>query len=148
MLATAVLMNREIPAGEAVMSNLGPTLAWHARRPVIHLALAPADLDACRRKLDFHHVILVYRKPERAGPAWGEIVARPKEAQLDPELNIMRTRVWSSEDGFRIVWLELGGLKPRLARRLNEAPRSELGGASSVGGLFLWNQGHFLAIAE
>jgi len=27
----------------------------------------------------------------------------------------MRTRVWSSEDGFRIVWLELGGLKPRLA---------------------------------
>ena len=127
MLATAVLMNREIPAGEAVMSNLGPTLAWHARRPVIHLALAPADLDACRRKLDFHHVILVYRKPERAGPGWSEIVARPKEAQLDPELNIMRTRVWNSEDGFRIVWLELGGLKPRLAGAPGTVPPSAAG---------------------
>ena len=118
LLATGVLMNREIPPGEAVMSNLGPLLAWHARRPVIHLALTPADLDACRRRLDFRNVILVYREPERAGPDWSEIVARPLEAEHNPEWNIRRTRVWKTEDGFDIVWLELGALKPPLAHRI------------------------------
>ena len=128
MLATAVLKNREIPAGEAVMSNLGPTLAWHARRPVIHLALAPGDVEGCRRRLDFHHLILVYRSPERAGPGWSEIVARPEQARHDPELNIVRARTWASEDGFRIVWLELGGLKPRLARAGEDPPRPPVSG--------------------
>jgi len=33
-------------------------------------------------------------------------------------LNIRRARVWKSEDGFEIVWLELGPLKPPLAHRL------------------------------
>ena len=115
LLATGALMNREIPAGEAVMSNLGPILAWHTRRPVVHLALAPADLDACRRKLDLRHLILVYRDPDRAGPEWRDIVARPQEAMHDPALNIRRARTWRSEDGFTIVWLELGPARPRLA---------------------------------
>jgi hypothetical protein len=115
LLATGVLMAREIPPGEAVMSNLGPLLAWHARRPVIHLALSPADLEGCRRRLDFRNVILVYREPERAGPEWSEIVAQPHAAEHNPDWNIRRTRVWKSEDGFDIVWLELGALKPRLA---------------------------------
>jgi hypothetical protein len=115
LLATGALMNREIPAGEPVMSNLGPILAWHTRRPVIHLALSPADLDACRRKLDVRHLILVYRDPDRAGPEWRDIVARPREAMHDPALNIRRARTWRSEDGFTIVWLELGPPRPRLA---------------------------------
>ena len=122
-LAIGVLMAREIPAGEAVMSNLGPLLAWHARRPVIHLALSPADLEACRRRLDFRNVILVYREPERAGPEWSQIVVRPKESEHNPEWNIRRTRTWRTEDGFDIVWLELGPLKPRLARVISPAAR-------------------------
>ena len=104
------------------MSNLGPLLAWHARRPVIHLALSPTDLEACRRRLDFRHVILVYREPERAGPEWSEIVAHPREAEHHPDWNIRHTRVWKTEDGFDIVWLELGALKPPLARKPGAPP--------------------------
>jgi len=44
-------LNSEMAPDEALMSNLGPTLAWHARRPVLHLALGPEDLDACRSRL-------------------------------------------------------------------------------------------------
>jgi hypothetical protein len=115
LLKLAVLMNREIPPGEAVMSNLGPTLAWHARRPVIHLALEPEDLDACRRRLDVSHVLLVFRKPEYAWGGWRDIVARPLEARQRPELNIRRVREFISGDGFRVVWLDLGPLPARLA---------------------------------
>ena len=43
------------------MSSLGPLLAWYAERPVVHLALSPADLDACRRNLDVRGVLLVFR---------------------------------------------------------------------------------------
>jgi hypothetical protein len=125
LLQIAVIMNREIPAGEVVMSNLGPTLAWHARRPVIHLALAPEDLDACRRRLDFRHVLLVFRDPARAWSGWSDIVARPLEAQRRPELNIARARRFESGDGFIIVWLELGPLAPRLA---GAVPGAEAGG--------------------
>ncbi len=116
LLATGVLMSKEIRPGEAVMSNLGPLLAWHARRPVIHLALAPEDLEACRRRLDFRNVILVYREPERAGPEWSAVVARPHEAEHHPDWNIRRTRTWQTADGFTIVWLELGDLRAPLAR--------------------------------
>jgi hypothetical protein len=126
LLATGVMMSRELPPGEAVMSNLGPLLAWHARRPVIHLALTPADLEPCRRKLDFRHVILVYREPERAGPEWGEIVARPQQAAHNPDWNIRRARVWKTEDGFEIVWLELGALKPPLAHGARPARNARL----------------------
>ena len=115
MLQIAVLMNREIPAGEAVMSNLGPTLAWHARRPVVHLALAPEDLDACRRRLDVRHVLLVFRDPEHAWGEWSAVVARPLEAKDRPELNIRRARRYTSADGFSLVWLEMGPLGPGFA---------------------------------
>jgi len=115
MLQIAVLMNREIAPGEPVMSNLGPTLAWHARRPVVHLALAPEDLEACRRRLDFRHVLLVFRDPAHAWGAWSEIVARPLEARARPELNIARVRRYQSADGFIFVWLELKPLGPGLA---------------------------------
>jgi hypothetical protein len=115
MLQIAVLMNREIAAGEAVMSNLGPALAWHARRPVVHLALAPDDLEACRRRLDFRHVLLVFRDPEHAWGEWSAVVARPLEAKNRPELNIQRVRRFNSADGFNLVWLEMGPLGPGLA---------------------------------
>lgn len=115
LLKLAVLMNREIPPGEAVMSNLGPTLAWHARRPVIHLALEPEDLEACRRRLDVRHVLLVFRRPEYAWGGWRDVVARPLEARQRPELNITRVREFVSSDGFRVVWLDLGPLPARLA---------------------------------
>ncbi len=115
LLQTAVLMNREIPAGEAVMSNLGPVLAWHARRPVLHLANSPADLDACRRRLEFRHVLLVFRDAAAAWPEWREVVARPTEARDRPEWNVQRVRVWRTADGFGIIWLELGPPPARLA---------------------------------
>ncbi len=113
LLQVTVLMNREIPAGEVVMSNLGPMLAWHARRPVLHLALSPADLEGCRRRLEFRHVLLVFRDPASAWPEWREAVAAPAEAPDRPEWNVRRARVWRTSDGFSVIWLEL---KPPLAR--------------------------------
>ncbi len=115
LLAVSSMLAAELPADVPVMSNLGPVLAWHARRPVVHLPLSPADLDACRRKLEVGHVILVYRDPGRAAPGWNSIFARPGEAAHDPDLGIRRARLWRSEDGFSVVWLELLSLKPRLA---------------------------------
>mgnify|MGYP001581285255 FL=1 len=117
LLQIAVLMNREIPAGEPVMSNLGPALAWQARRPVVHLALSPGDVESCRRRLEFRHVLLVFRDPARAWPGWTEVVARPEQAVRNPEWNFTRVRVWQSEDGFSFVWLELGPPAVRLAAR-------------------------------
>ncbi|MEO5617014.1 MAG: hypothetical protein ABIS67_04530 [Candidatus Eisenbacteria bacterium] len=115
MLQIAVLMNREIPAGEPVMSNLGPELAWHARRPVIHLALRPEDMAACRQYTEFRHVVLVFRDPARAWPGWSDLVAHPVEASRDPELRIDRARQYKSDDGFTIAWLELAPPEPKLA---------------------------------
>jgi hypothetical protein len=122
LLQIAVLMNREIAPGEPVMSNLGPALAWHARRPVIHLALAPEDLDACRRRLDFRYVLLVFRDPEHAWGAWSDVVAHPLETRQRPELNVAHVRRYESPDGFVIIWLELGPLGPGLASA--HAPRT------------------------
>jgi hypothetical protein len=113
LLQVTVLMNREIPANEVVMSNLGPTLAWHASRPVLHLALSPADLEGCRRRLEFRHVLLVFRDPASAWPQWREAVANPAEAPNRPEWNVRRARQWRTADGFSVTWLEL---KPPLAR--------------------------------
>jgi hypothetical protein len=115
MLKLAVLMNREIPPGEPVMSNLGPELAWHARRPVIHLSLRPEDMSACRQRTEFRHVILVFRDPSKAWPGWQELVAHPIEASRDPDLHIERARQLDSGDGFTIAWFELGPPEPRLA---------------------------------
>ena len=115
LLRVAVLMNREIPAGEVVMSNLGPALAWHAGRPVLHLALSPADLEGCRRRLEFRHVLLVFRDPASAWPEWREAVAAPAEAPDRPEWNVRRAREWRTSDGFSVIWLELNPPLARLA---------------------------------
>ena len=115
LLRVAVLMNREIPAGEVVMSNLGPALAWHAGRPVLHLALSPADLEGCRRRLEFRHVLLVFRDPASAWPEWREAVADPAEAPARPERNVRRAREWRTSDGFSVIWLELNPPLARLA---------------------------------
>jgi len=115
LLRVAVLMNREIPAGEVVMSNLGPALAWHAGRPVLHLALSPADLEGCRRRLEFRHVLLVFRDPASAWPEWREAVADPAEAPARPEWNVRRAREWRTSDGFSVIWLELNPPLARLA---------------------------------
>lgn len=115
LLELSVLIRREVPASEPVMSNLGPMLAWHARRPVLHLALAPEDLEACRRRVDFHHVVLAFRDPESAWPAWRAVMARPLEALHRPEWNVVHVRRYESSDGFVVVWLELGTRRPALA---------------------------------
>jgi hypothetical protein len=115
LLQITVLMNREIPAHEVVMSNLGPTLAWHASRPVLHLALSPADLEACRRRLEFRHVMLVFRDVASAWPEWREVVADPARAPDRPEWNVRHVREWRTADGFRVIWLELRPPLPRLA---------------------------------
>lgn len=115
LLAIGVLLAREVPPGEAVMSNLGPQLAWEVRRPVVHLALAPEDVDACRRKLDFKRIVLVYRDARRAGP-WSNVVERPEEARHTPEWNITRARAWRTADGFTLVVLDLGPLAAPVAQ--------------------------------
>ena len=125
--AIATLAQRvglEVPAGEALMSNLGPILAWSARRPVVHLALAPTDVEACRRRVDTRTVVLVYRDAERAGPAWAEVITRPSEATQHPEWNVVRARAWTLDDGFTVVWLDLGPLRPQVA----VAPRTTAAG--------------------
>ena len=111
--ALAEWLAHELPDDAPVMSNLGPTLAWYARRPVVHLALTPADIDACRRRFDVRHVLLVFQRSERAWAGWSEIVDRPEEATLERDWNVARARRWRSNDGFQIVWLELGPLRPR-----------------------------------
>jgi len=115
LLQIANIMNREIPAGEPVMSNLGPALAWEARRPVIHLVVSPDLLSTCRRRTDFRHVLLVFRGPEQAWPEWASVVARPPEALHRIEWNVRHVRVYQTADGFNVVWLDLGPLGPELA---------------------------------
>jgi hypothetical protein len=105
----------ELTRDEPVMSNLGPTLAYHARRPVLHLALGPLDLEACRSRLTFTHVLLAFRDAKRAWSEWQDAM-EPGGEQRHPEWNVVRSRRWQSEDGFSIVWLELGPPRPRFAR--------------------------------
>lgn len=123
LLQIAVLMNREIPAGEAVMSNLGPTLAWHARRPVIDLAATPDDVEGCRHRLDFRHVLLVFREPGPPWTAWTDLIVHPRDAARLPDWNITRARTWTTGDGFTLIWLELGPLRERLAEAGSTEPR-------------------------
>ena len=120
LLQIANLMSREIPAGEPVMSNLGPALAWEARRPVIHLAVSPDQLTACRKKRDFRQVILVFRSPEQAWPEWVDVVAHPTDALHRVEWNVRHVRVYKTADDFEVVWLDLGPLGPELAGAAGE----------------------------
>ncbi len=108
----SIQLDREIPADEPVMSNLGPNLAWFARHPVVHLALTPEDVDACRRLRPFRHVLLAFREPSKAWPGWDELMRAPGEAPSRPEWNVSHVRVFESADGFTFVWLELGPLEP------------------------------------
>jgi len=113
--AIAARVNEQAPAGETVMSNLGPTLAWAAARPVVHLAQTPADLAACRSRLPFRYVIVAFRDAGSAWPGWQDVLDRPEEAVKHPEWNVAHERHWQEPDGFKVVWLELGPLEPNLA---------------------------------
>ncbi len=104
----AYRLRQDLPADEVVMSNLGPMLAWYSGRPVVHLALTPADLGACRQRLEFRNVVLAFRDARHTWPAWQEVLARPEDSPAQPEWNVVRERHWQELDGFRIVWLELG----------------------------------------
>jgi hypothetical protein len=109
-------LRQQVPANEVVMSNLGPMLSWYSGRSVVHLAQTPADLAACRRRLEFRHVLVVFRDVEAAWPGWEDVFTRPEEATKQPEWNVVRERHWRQHDGFRIVWLELGPPEASLAR--------------------------------
>ena len=122
MIALARSLERELRPDEPVMSNLGPVLAWYLRRPVVHLALSPEDVDACRRRLELRHVLLVFRAADRAWPDWTLVMERPQEAALNPDWNIRRAQRSETADGFQVVWLELGPLEPRLASSSGENP--------------------------
>lgn len=111
----AARVNREVAAGEPLMSNLGPTLAWYAARPVLHLSLRPEDMEACRRRIEFRHVVLAFRDSAHAWRGWDAIVARPEVATARPEWNVIRVRSWDTADGIRVVWMELGPAPLRLA---------------------------------
>jgi len=104
-----------VPEHEVVMSNLGPMLSWYSGRSVVHLAQTPADLAACRRRLEFRHVLVVFRDVEAVWPGWEDVFKRPEEATRTPEWNIVREFHWRQYDGFRIVWLELGPPEATLA---------------------------------
>jgi len=117
LLRISSMMSREIPAGEPVMSNLGAILAWESRRPVIHLTVSPDDLAACRRHMDFKRVILVFRDADHAWPEWQEVVARPTESLHHTDWGVRHVRLFSSADGFQVVWLDLAPLGPELAER-------------------------------
>jgi hypothetical protein len=111
-------LDRDLTPGEPVMSNLGPVLAWHARRPVVHLALSPSDVDACRQRLDVRYLLLVFNDPSRAWPEWRPVVERPDEATQNREWNVARAERFGTRDGFVAIWLELGALRARLAEGL------------------------------
>jgi len=115
LLQIAALMSREIPAGEPVMSNLGPALSWESHRPVIHLVVSPDQITACRRRADFRNVLLVFRDAGTAWPEWTSVVAHPVDALHRVEWNVRTVRRYDTADGFMVIWLVLGPLGPELA---------------------------------
>jgi hypothetical protein len=112
LLQISRLVSLGVPAGEPVMSNLGPILAWESRRAVIHLAESPDLVAACRRRVDFSNVILAFRDARAAWPEWRELIEHPNDAMHHPGWNIRQLRVFQSADGFQVVWLELKPLEP------------------------------------
>ena len=114
LTALSIVLAPRIPPGEPIMSNLGPTLAWQTNHPVVHLALAPGDVEACRHHLDFRHILLVFRDPRAAWGQWGEIVAREGSAGT-LGLDVAHEMRFVTPDGFQVVWLELRPLGPALA---------------------------------
>ncbi len=110
----SISLARQVPAGEPIMSNLGPALAWQTNHPVVHLALAPSDVTPCRRRLAFRHVVLVFRDARAAWGEWSEIMAREGAAKTF-DLDVTREWRGTTTDGFQVVWLELAPLGPALA---------------------------------
>jgi hypothetical protein len=100
---------------EVVMSNLGPSLAWYARRRVLHLALTPADMGTCRARVPFMHVLLAFRDAAHTWPGWGEVLEHPEQSVTRAEWSVRAERHWDTGDGFQIVWLELGPGGPATA---------------------------------
>ena len=115
LTSVSILLSNDLVPGEPLMSNLGPALAWQTNHPVVHLALTPDDVDACRRRLDFRHIVLVFRGEKRAWAGWSEIVEREGFARTLPHLGVTDERRYRTPDGFTIVWLVLGPLAPALA---------------------------------
>ncbi|HXS81169.1 MAG TPA: hypothetical protein VN896_00510 [Methylomirabilota bacterium] len=115
LTALSASLNSVLVPGEVLMSNLGPALAWQTNHPVIHLAYSPADIPSCRARHDFRHVLLVFRSAERAWAPWQDIVELPGEAGTHAELGVRRERRFTTEDGFAVVWLELGPRTPQVA---------------------------------
>lgn len=115
LTALSVALGQELAPGETVMSNLGPALAWQTHHPVIHLAYSPADVNACRIRHDFRHIVLVFRSAARAWEEWQEIVERPGTAETRRELGVQRERRFQTADGFTVVWLQLGPLPVQMA---------------------------------
>ena len=114
LTAISIELSHRIRPGEPVMSNLGPALAWQTNHPVVHLALAPQDVESCRRYLDVRHVILVFRDARAAWGQWSEVFARAGAANA-LGMNVASETRYVSPDGFMIVWLELKPLGPALA---------------------------------
>ena len=111
----SIALKGGLAPGETLMSNLGPALAWQTNHPVIHLAYSPEDVNACRARQDFHHILLVFRSAEQAWDPWREIVERSGAAGTHAELGLRRERRFITPDGFTVVWLELGPRQPQLA---------------------------------
>lgn len=117
LTALSIALNEQLTPGETVMSNLGPALAWQTNHAVVHLALTPQDVPACRRRQDFRHIVLAFRDARRAWPGWSELVEQQGLAATMPELGVTHERRYRSRDGFVIVWFELGPLAPAMAAR-------------------------------
>ena len=114
LTALSIALNERIPPGEVIMSNLGPALAWQTNHPVVHLALAPGDVEPCRRHLDFRHIVLVFHDARSAWGQWSEVVAREGCANT-LGLEVAHETRYTTRDGFLIVWLELRPRGPALA---------------------------------
>jgi hypothetical protein len=111
----SIMLNERLAQDEPVMSNLGPSLAWGSLHPVLHLSHTPGDVPACRRRLEFRHILLVFREGPRAWAGWNEIVEQEGYAATIPGLNVVREDRYRTRDGFIVVWLELGPQGPALA---------------------------------
>ena len=115
MTSISILLSGDLAPGEQLMSNLGPSLAWQTNHPVVHLALSPDAVEDCRRRLDFRHVVLVFRENTRAWDGWSEIIESEGLSRTLPRLGVTDERRYRTPDGFVIVWLVLGPLPPTMA---------------------------------
>jgi len=111
----SMLLGQRLAPGEVVMSNLGPSLAWQTRRPVIHLAYSPQDVSEVRARCEFRHIVLCFRTADRVWAAWREVWLREGAATATPGLGVIGEQRFETPEGFTVVWLELGPRTPTLA---------------------------------